>query len=193
MAAREAPRLTLAVVLATAVGEAVVAALLLATLHDDPRAALASARWPFALQALAGLVGGAALAAMQIRLLAASPRWRSFSQAALGGTELRGSDIVLISVAAGVAEELLFRAALQPLIGVWWTSLLFAAVHANYAPLRHDRSDWGFSAAALLTVFGLSVLLGVAYEYAGLAAAVAAHATYDFLVLRAYRRLFGWA
>ena len=39
---------------------------------------------------------------------------------------------VLVSIAAGVGEELVFRGALQPRLGVILTSLLFAAVHVQY-------------------------------------------------------------
>lgn len=192
MAGREVPRVTLAAVLATAAVEVAVAALLLATLHDDPHATLFASPASLPLQVAVGLVAAAALAAAQSALLGASARWRGFVQSALGGATLSMRDIAIVSVVVGVAEEVLFRAALQPLIGVWGTSVLFAAVHANYAPMLHDRSQWGFSAAALATVFGLSLLLGVAYERAGLAAAVTAHAAYDFLVLVTYRRTFNW-
>lgn len=39
---------------------------------------------------------------------------------------------VLVSLAAGVGEELVFRGALQPRLGIVLTSLLFAAVHVQY-------------------------------------------------------------
>lgn len=42
---------------------------------------------------------------------------------------LRWHDLILLSVLAGVAEELLFRGLLQPWIGQPWCNLLFGVVH----------------------------------------------------------------
>lgn len=42
---------------------------------------------------------------------------------------LRWYDLILMSVLAGVSEELLFRGLLQPWIGPLWSNVLFGAVH----------------------------------------------------------------
>lgn len=42
---------------------------------------------------------------------------------------LRWYDLILMSILAGVSEELLFRGLLQPWIGSLWSNLLFGAVH----------------------------------------------------------------
>src|SRR5437867_370829 len=41
--------------------------------------------------------------------------------------------IATIALGAGICEEALFRGAVQPRLGLVWTSLLFAAVHTAYA------------------------------------------------------------
>lgn len=42
---------------------------------------------------------------------------------------LRWYDLILMSILAGVSEELLFRGLLQPWIGVLWSNVLFGLVH----------------------------------------------------------------
>lgn len=41
---------------------------------------------------------------------------------------------LLIGVSAGVGEETLFRGAVQPALGITWTSILFASMHIQYGP-----------------------------------------------------------
>jgi hypothetical protein len=79
--------------------------------------------------------------------------------------------IALISAAAAVCEELLFRGAIQHAWGAYWTSVLFAAIHIRY--WRH----W------LMTglVFSVSYGLGWIYEHSGtLWAPILAHFLIDF-------------
>jgi len=76
----------------------------------------------------------------------------------------------LLCVVAAVAEEFLFRGALQPDIGIWATAVLFGLLHA-YGKL--------YVAVAMLAGVGLGFL----YQTTGsLAAAVAAHACYNLAV-----------
>ena len=91
--------------------------------------------------------------------------------------DLKIFDIFQISVVAGITEEFLFRAAIQPLIGVWLTSLIFVAIHGYIS----------FKSAAHITfalfVFLLSTVLGMLFIYVGIISAMAAHAVYDIIVL----------
>ncbi|MCB9639761.1 MAG: CPBP family intramembrane metalloprotease [Myxococcales bacterium] len=57
---------------------------------------------------------------------------RSFKQS-LG--RLRRSEVLLMAFLSGIAEEALFRMALQSLWGVWVASILFGLVHTG--PKRH--------------------------------------------------------
>lgn len=80
--------------------------------------------------------------------------------------------LAIMCLAAAVSEELLFRGALQHAIGIFWTSVLFAAVHVRY--LRK-----GLPA---LMLFGASLALGWIQERTGsLAAPVTAHFLIDFV------------
>jgi len=95
----------------------------------------------------------------------------------LSNTKFSWSDRIQISFFAGVGEELLFRGAIQPLIGIWLTSLIFIAIHGYI----------GFRSAGqilfTLLLFGLSMLLGWLFMAIGLVAAMTAHAVYDVLML----------
>jgi len=78
--------------------------------------------------------------------------------------------IVWIACLVAVAEELMFRGALQSLIGLWGSSLLFALVHFRYwkrIPL-------------MLLVFAVSLGFGVLVEWSGsLVPAIIAHFVID--------------
>ena len=74
----------------------------------------------------------------------------------------------VIGLSAGIAEELLFRGALQPRYGIFLTSLLFTALHGQY----------GFS-FVLVGLFGLSVLLGLLAKRFGTTHSIIAHTLYN--------------
>ncbi len=103
----------------------------------------------------------------------------------LSDIHLSRFDRIQISLFAGVGEELLFRGALQPLIGIWLTSLLFVGLHGyfKFKSLKHIAFG--------LSMFALSVGLGLLYEWAGLLAAITAHAVYDLVMLQIGQR-FGF-
>lgn len=86
-------------------------------------------------------------------------------------------DKIQISLFAGTGEELLFRGAIQPLMGIWLTSVLFIAIH-GYISVKS-------AGHALFTVLlvGLSVMLGFLFELVGLVSAIAAHSVYDLIML----------
>lgn len=89
--------------------------------------------------------------------------------------------IFVIALIVAICEEMLFRGAVQHTLGIYWTSVLFAAIHVRY--LRH----W----VPTLMVFSISYALGTIYEWTGsLWAPITAHFFIDFimgLILR-YRR-----
>jgi len=102
--------------------------------------------------------------------------------------ELGPFDPIWLSLFAGVGEEMLFRGSLQPILGLWWTSLLFACLHVTPKQYRAvDRATLVYVGA----VFAGGVLLGTVFREIGLIAAMAAHATWDTVVivwLRHYSR-----
>ena len=79
---------------------------------------------------------------------------------------------IALALAAGIGEEILFRGALLPRIGNPLSSLLFAALHAQYA-----------ISLATLEIFILGLVLGWLRRRAGTTGAIVAHAGYDMILL----------
>lgn len=123
---------------------------------------------PLGLSLLAGLaVGGASLLASE--LLTRFTRIGEGLADALGDRlgGLGTADAILLALASGIAEEMFFRGALQPAVGLVWASLLFGACH--FLP-RRDLIVW--SAYAVLMGFAFGWL----FEATGhLVAPIAAH------------------
>ncbi|MGM0421080.1 MAG: CPBP family glutamic-type intramembrane protease [Bacillota bacterium] len=91
----------------------------------------------------------------------------------------------IISLMAGVSEEILFRAFLQELTGIWPAALLFMLVHAGFWYKQENNID--------RIIFGLfyllaGVWLGSVYNYAGLIAAAVTHAGYDFILFWYFKK-----
>lgn len=95
---------------------------------------------------------------------------------------LTPSQIVYVSLVAGISEEILFRGAIQPVIGIWWTSLIFIGIHGyiRFKSTTHILYS--------LFTFGLSMVLGLLFIYFGLISAMAAHFIYDVVVLYGIKR-----
>lgn len=85
--------------------------------------------------------------------------------------------VLSVSLVAGITEEFLFRAAVQPIIGIWITSLIFIGVH-GYIRLA-TVPQFLFT----LFTFLLSMMLGYLYIAFGIYSAMAAHVVYDVIVL----------
>ncbi|MEM8945806.1 MAG: CPBP family intramembrane glutamic endopeptidase [Planctomycetota bacterium] len=92
-------------------------------------------------------------------------------------------DVAVMSVAAGVGEEILFRGALQLWIASWtnpWTAL---SVVSLLFGLAHSLSTTYFVVAtAIGAYFGW-----LALEYDDLIAPIVAHAVYDFVAILYFR------
>lgn len=89
---------------------------------------------------------------------------------------LTWSQAFLLALLSGIAEELLFRGAIQPSLGLWPTCLLFALVHW---PMTPDLRPWTLSAGLM----GLA--LGWGFETSGhVLGPVLAHFTINFINLR---------
>ncbi len=83
---------------------------------------------------------------------------------------------VAIGVAAGTGEELLFRGALQPRIGILLASLLWASFHLQY-------TCHGLPSASNLYILLLGLVFGVLRTWFGLGTSIAAHTAYDVTIL----------
>ena len=132
------------------------------------------------------LLYGLALSALAAGFSYVSYRFTSTSEAsrntvtAYSRLDLSGLNPVWISLAAAIGEELLFRAALQPLLGVWITSVVFLVTHTPVYQFRKLNQATLVQAAG---VFGVSVVLGLIYQYVGLLAAVMVHTALDVVGL----------
>lgn len=105
-------------------------------------------------------------------------RWGSALADALAAVIGRPSvrECVVLAAASGVAEEALFRGALQPQVGLYAASLIFGLAH--FAPSR-DLWPWSVFAAAT------GLLMGILFEWTGnLVAPVIAHVLINAVNLR---------
>ena len=78
---------------------------------------------------------------------------------------------LILAIAAGVGEELLFRGALQPVLGLGFTAVLFGLVHVQY----------GFTPILLFVIF-LALVLGLVRRYFSNTLAIFIHAGYNFVL-----------
>lgn len=85
---------------------------------------------------------------------------------------------IMVSVCAGVGEELLFRGALQHWLGIPFTALLFVALHGYLDPRDRRVMLYGLYLMAWMLGFGW-----FAHHY-GLLAPMMAHAVFDMLIIR---------
>lgn len=100
---------------------------------------------------------------------------------ALGELSLR--QCVILALLSGIGEEIFFRGALQPRVGLWAASLLFGLAH--FVPRRELLPWTAFS-------IGAGLLLGALFEATGnLVAPIAAHATVNAVNLRLLVRRYG--
>ena len=132
--------------------------------------------WPLAV--LAGLGAAGALAAVNLAVLCHAPDlsgvrsirrlFRDTLQPLFAAVGLR--DVFVISVAAGVGEELLFRGALQAEAGLVAASVVFGLLHIG----GRDSVVFG----GWVMVMG-AALGGLAIVTGGLLAPIVAHVVYD--------------
>jgi membrane protease YdiL (CAAX protease family) len=166
-----------------------IAAPIIYVAQADPRAVFTRPASPL-MQLLIGQV---------LALIAAAVSWLLFRLTANSASsartvqsyarlDLRGMNPLWIAIAAAIGEEMLFRAALQPLLGVWIVSLLFLLTHT---PVYRFRQMDTATLAQAASVFGGSVVLGFVFQYVGLIAAMLVHAWIDIvglLIVRASMR-----
>jgi membrane protease YdiL (CAAX protease family) len=142
--------------------------------------------WFFELNPLArltlevrGLIWGVAGTIPMILLFALANRYpvgplrkiKQFLHETLGPSLVacRWYDLLLVAAIAGISEELLFRGALQPLCGLFWSNVLFGFAHC-------------ITPTYVVFAGAVGGYLGGLMEGANnLLAPIVAHALYDFL------------
>jgi membrane protease YdiL (CAAX protease family) len=130
-------------------------------------------------QVLWGSLAGLCIAVVA-HLMIASPLLREVNTSyarMLGRFQLSFSEVLLISLRAGVGEEILFRGAIQPFLGVAVTSVLFVAVHGYLNP-----KDWRLSVYGVFMTIGIA-WLGYLAEKQGLLSAIIGHTIIDVYLL----------
>lgn len=85
-------------------------------------------------------------------------------------------DIFFYSLCAGVGEEILFRGAIQPHIGIWPTAILFIVLHGYL-----NINDLALLLYGILMVV-VSAGLGYLFDNFGIHAAIVAHFLFDFVM-----------
>jgi len=132
-------------------------------------------------QLLAGGIGGCIAASVIMYLSGRSPVAEVLGDfyifRAIAKARFTNFDRFQLSIFAGAGEELLFRGAVQPLLGNGLTSVIFVGIHGYFS--FRSVAHLVFSAM----MFGRSLLLGVLVSHAGLIAAMFAHAVYDMIML----------
>jgi uncharacterized protein len=89
--------------------------------------------------------------------------------------ELSSKEIFLLAVSSALGEELFFRGAMLPALGLWASSVLFA--------LMHVRAQWRFLPWTVMS-FIMGLAMGLMYMKTGnLGAPIVAHFTINLLNL----------
>lgn len=101
---------------------------------------------------------------------------KQFFRDLLTDAGLKLPDLIFLSMAAGIGEEILFRGAMQPFIGIWPTAIIFVALHGYLNPFNIKMSVYG----VLMVI--VSAGLGYLFEYVGIYAAIFAHFLIDIVL-----------
>ncbi len=107
---------------------------------------------------------------------------RDFFAKMIGQLDPKIYHIIFYSTCAAVGEEILFRGAIQPFLGIWWTSVLFIFLHGYLNPY-----NWQITLYGVFMVM-ISAGLGYLYELLGIYAAMFAHFIYDLVMFLFLRR-----
>jgi CAAX protease family protein len=164
--------------LVTLFGFSIVGLLIIETFHDFSIWQVIAFGSPWPYQILRGLVFGTIAAACMIWMIGTPllVEARNFFSELISDANLKMPDLLFLSLAAGIGEEILFRAALQPFLGIWLTALIFVALHGYLNPMNLQMSIYG----VLMVI--ISAGLGYLFEYIGIFAAMSAHFIIDLIL-----------
>ena len=136
---------------------------------------------PILLFLLVGVVVGLLIAHL-IKQPAFSGSYNKILKLVLG-YNLGTFDYFVIAMMSGICEEILFRGVLQPMWGIWITSIVFVLIHGYFNPF--DRK----SIPSALLMMLITLALGGIYIYYGLIPAIAFHFGLDFAEMLRIRSL----
>lgn len=166
----------------------VFAAFLLCVATKTPFLSLFASRFSFTQQAIIALglsVAACLNAWISYKLVAKRPAAQHTIES-YSCLDLRGWNPILLAAAAGIGEEILFRGALQTLLGVWLSSALFVLAHARAYRFNELNRRVLLQAAGLFVV---SILLAAIAHYAGLISAIVVHTVVDIAGLNTMRHI----
>lgn len=166
---------------ATLVGFSAIGAVIIEKVLDKPFLSVFEQITPWYFQVILGIIYGllTSWVAWQIVKSDMLTPVRSFFAELIQELHLNNYEIVFISFCAGVGEEILFRGAIQPLLGIWVTAILFIALHGYINPL-----NWRLSIYGIVMCFFIAGM-GYMCEHIGLISAIAAHFSIDVVLLKA--------
>lgn len=166
---------------ATLVGFSSIGAVIIEKVLDKPFLSIFEQITPWYFQVILGIIYGllTSWVAWQIVKSSLLTPVRGFFAELIQDLHLTNYEIVFISFCAGVGEEILFRGAIQPLLGIWVTAILFIALHGYINPF-----NWRLSIYGIVMCFFIAGL-GYMYEYIGLISAISAHFAIDVVLLSA--------
>jgi hypothetical protein len=127
------------------------------------------------LQMLAGLFFGT-LSSLLALLLVRGKRFKSVRtlfENLLHEISPTMLNILFYSLCASIGEEVLFRAGVQPLMGIWPTAFLFIFLHGYINPYNMSLTIYGIFLIVICAGFGYL------FKFFGLAASALAHFVYD--------------
>ena len=130
---------------------------------------------PYYAQVLSGLFFGS-LSSLLALLLIRSKKFkgvRNFFETLMHELNPSFFNILFYSFCAGVGEEVLFRAGIQPLIGIWPASVVFVMLHGYINPSNLTLSVYGVFLVIICSGFGYL------FKYFGLTSSAIAHLIYD--------------
>jgi uncharacterized protein len=97
-------------------------------------------------------------------------------QGVIGSLRMNIATIIIVSICAGVGEEILFRGILQSYFGIWTTAVGFVAIHGYLNPL-----DWRISLYGAYMTLAI-VVIGYLHQLYGLTSAMLAHTMIDIVL-----------
>ncbi len=162
----------------TLVGFSVIGSCIVYFLQDYPTQNVIWGQLNWMWQTIYGLTYGAIAALLLITVASwqvLEPSMSKFRKRILETFQPSFEDIIFYSFCAAVGEEILFRAAIQPFLGVWPTAFLFIAIHGYLNPY-----DWRMSIIGLLEVI---IVAGIGYLFihVGLLASIWSHFIFDVI------------
>jgi|GEM_PF-644061 len=134
----------------------------LPTLRDVGRSLMLTLGLLFITASLGGLIG---LLSPESVTLA-----QSFNQVVIEAFAGTAWGVIALGLLSGVSEELLYRGAIQPVFGLWATSLLFALHHVQYLNL------------SIVLIIALALVLGWIRDRYHTTVAMLVHAMYNALI-----------